>query len=138
MKTLEVSVGQKEKIVWDTNQDAAISIGGGSSVFAIIKCPENIIELSIVGGSTIEIYGECKHLIVKKATAGSHLNLNSFFCEEATIELADWGACLELSVSRIIHSVCLKRASILVFSGSPQVSNINLYGGSVIEQRDSD
>ncbi len=138
MNTLDFTYLNAQKILIDNDQPTALSVSGGVSISGIIKCPTATVELTVNGGSNVEIYGECRHLIIKKASGGSVLQLSSFFCEEATIADTDWGSRLELSVSRIIHSVCMKKASILKLHGTPQIINLSLHGGSVIEQTDTE
>jgi hypothetical protein len=138
MNTLDVTYPHTQKILIDNDEPSVLSVSGGVSISGIIKCPTSTVELTVTGGSSVEIYGECRLLIIRKASGGSHLNLSSFFCEEATITDADWGSRIELSVSRVIHSISMKKASILKLNGTPQIINLSLHSGSVIEQADQE
>ncbi len=98
----------------DGDQNVSLTVGGGSEITGIIKCLDNTVEMTI--GS------------------GSHANLSQFYCYEATIELIDWGTEVEMAVSQVIHSVCLKKGSVLKLSGNPQIIHMSLHSGSVIQQ----
>ncbi|MBN2238474.1 MAG: DUF2807 domain-containing protein [Dehalococcoidales bacterium] len=128
---INLSEGSEAAITgFDSDNDFSVTLSEGSELRGNIRTGD--IGFGISGGSFARLTGSGKNLMAR-SSSGSEIILDNFPVTDADINI-DGGGTAELNLSGRLDTV-LTGGSELIYSGDPEMGNVNVSGGSSLTKR---
>lgn len=128
---INLSGGARAAITgFNSNETFSVTLTGGSVLTGDITAGDT--GLGISGGSMVTLTGSGKDLMVRSSD-GSEIILDEFPVNNADINI-DGGGRSFFNINGKLDTV-LTGGSELYYSGEPEMGNVNVSGGSVLEKR---
>ena len=131
MEGINLSSRAKAAITgFDSDKSFSVTLTGGSALVGDIVSGD--AGFGISGGSMVTLTGSGDDLMVR-SSEGSEMTLDEFSVNNADINI-DGGGRSFININGRLDTV-LTGGSELYYTGDPEMGNVNVSGGSILEKR---